>query len=164
MPETTRPGEPGTLYASLDWAALWKAKARDLRTDGKRIYELFCLKHESETELLAEVERLREALIRCAEVAGEDGEAVAGARSGAMKFPSVEEFALRAVRRLRADYDDRGEPWQGAPTPEACDECGHGWEQHEPWGCRAVVITQVQHGDNLMRCGCKEPRGDGFGI
>lgn len=107
-----------------------------------------------------EVDRLREALIRCAEIAGHDGEAIEAARSGAMKFPSVADFAIDAVQRLRADYEDRDEPWQDVPMPEACGECGHGWEQHEPWGCRAVVITHVQHGDNLTRCGCEESKGD----
>lgn len=59
-------------------------------------------------EYLAQVEVavLREALIECAEIAGVDGEAIAAARSGAMKYPSVAKFAISAVEQLRADYDD----------------------------------------------------------
>ncbi|MCR4341851.1 MAG: hypothetical protein NUW01_18400 [Gemmatimonadaceae bacterium] len=57
--------------------------------------------------LLAEVETLREKLIRCAELAGADGEAVAAARSGALKHPTVAEFAVASVLALRQDYDDQ---------------------------------------------------------
>ena len=59
-------------------------------------------------ELHAENQRLREALIDCAEIAGADGEAVAAARSGAMKHPSVEDFARMRVRDLRSDSDEDG--------------------------------------------------------
>jgi hypothetical protein len=48
----------------------------------------------------------REALIRCAELSGEDGEAVEAARSGAMKHPTVEEWAVECVAQLRRDYDE----------------------------------------------------------
>ena len=56
-------------------------------------------------ELKARVKLLEEALIRCAELAGADGEAVEAARSGAQKYPSVEDFAINVVAQLREDYD-----------------------------------------------------------
>ena len=63
-----------------------------------------------ESPWLSEIERrffaYRDALILCAEIAGEDGEAIEAARSGAMKHPELEEFALAAVRQLRSDYDE----------------------------------------------------------
>jgi hypothetical protein len=46
------------------------------------------------------------ALVRCAEIAGEDGEAIESARRGSMISPTIEEFAIRAVQQLRNDYDD----------------------------------------------------------
>lgn len=46
-----------------------------------------------------------EALIRCAVISGEDGEAVDAARSGAMKHPSLADWAIGCVSQLRADYD-----------------------------------------------------------
>jgi hypothetical protein len=52
---------------------------------------------------------LREGLIRCAELAGADGEAVEAARSGAMVQPHVITFATDAVRQLRKDYEEVSE-------------------------------------------------------
>lgn len=49
--------------------------------------------------------RSKKALIRCAELAGEDGESIEAARTGAMKFPEVEQFAVRAVTELRELYE-----------------------------------------------------------
>jgi hypothetical protein len=46
------------------------------------------------------------ALVRCAEIAGEDGEAIESARRGSMISPTIEEFAIRAVQQLRDDYDE----------------------------------------------------------
>lgn len=52
------------------------------------------------------MESAAEALIRCAEIAGEDGEAIESARRGSMISPTIEDFAIRAVQQLRDDYDD----------------------------------------------------------
>jgi len=56
--------------------------------------------------LRTRIKTLETALIRCAEISGEDGEAVESARTGAMVFPSIEEFAVKAVQQLRNDYED----------------------------------------------------------
>ena len=55
-------------------------------------------------DLVVEIDQLRKALIDCAEAAGEDGEAVEAARSGAMTHPDVTVFALEAVQQLARDY------------------------------------------------------------
>lgn len=58
-------------------------------------------------EFKAERDRYREALIRCAEVSGEDGEAVEAARSGALKYPPLDVWAVECVQQLRNDYAGR---------------------------------------------------------
>lgn len=50
--------------------------------------------------------RAIETLLKIAELAGEDGEAIEAARSGAMKYPTIEQFAINAVEQLRKDYDE----------------------------------------------------------
>lgn len=50
--------------------------------------------------LQAEVERLRAALVRCATVSGAD------VSDGPPTWPSVDEWAVQEVQRLRDDYDD----------------------------------------------------------
>ena len=90
-------GEVETLTEERD------ACASDARTNASSVLAAA----RKRDALAAQVEGLREALIRCAELAGADGEAVAAARSGAMKHPTVAGFVVGAVEQLRRDYDER---------------------------------------------------------
>ena len=101
--------EPSSLSAVPTWAerltrAVRVWKFYDQLPDSARMDRAF--KESGVRDLVVENGRLRETLIQCAEMAGEDGEAVAAARSGAMKHPSVQQFAFDAVTQLRADYDE----------------------------------------------------------
>lgn len=80
----------------------WRASERE----AEWMYESLCQAHHDWWEEREAAERYRFGLIRCAEIAGEDGEAIEAARSGALVRPSVEEWAVACVERLRKDYDD----------------------------------------------------------
>jgi len=83
----------------------------------------------------------RETLIRCAVISGEDGEAVDAARSGAMKHPTLEEWAVGCVSQLRADYDE-GVRETNEDRAALRAQCAENYERAE----RAeVALAAAQH-------------------
>jgi hypothetical protein len=96
--------------------------------------------------LAARLAAVEAALIACAEIVGVDGEAIEAARSGAMKFPSIAEFALAAVRQQRNDVEETEE--ELAAVRAELDEAQR--------ALQAAVGKKITHGRHCTCTACAQ--------